>query len=79
MTGRSGCTTQAAMAWSRPTPNRAVGAGVEAGAGVGDIQSGGSPVRRPLSQAPTATDPRSILRYIGEGSASRIVGLVRVT
>jgi hypothetical protein len=38
-------------------PNRAVGAGVEGGTGVGDIQSGGSPVRSLLSQALTVTGP----------------------
>ena len=41
--------------------------------------SGGLPGRRLLSQAPTVTNPRSILRHMGEGSASGIVGLVRVT
>ena len=41
-------------------------------------RSGGSPGRRLLCQAPTVTNPRSILRHIGEGSECGIVGLVRV-
>jgi hypothetical protein len=40
--------------------------------------SGGSPGRKLLCQAPTVTNPRSVLRHMGEGSASGIVGLVRV-
>jgi hypothetical protein len=47
-------------------------------AAIGSL-SGGSPGRRLLSEAPTATNSRIILRPIGKGSASGIVGLVRVT
>src|SRR5262247_4710649 len=45
LTGRSGCTTQAAMAWPRPTPI-VVGAGVEAGTGAEARQLGEADIHR---------------------------------